>query len=249
MDIATLFRFRQTSSSSRHVVDSSPEYRAVTTHALNALCALLRSQVASHVTLLDFYHLLCEDKCASCTLFGSLVHIPTWTRYCFRCLQAYRPETNTVHIDSAKYVLAHPEQSLAPYPIFKSLNNGASNPTRRISLACFRKAYIHENPGVSRTPFDLISHRGPYTSLEISQYNEHVRWAVKASCAIVSYCPQTDTTYSGYACIAESFDEKDRIHWQAIFTRDSFLDHFKQCYNIHDPPLESEDEGSGPIIP
>ncbi|KAL2261635.1 hypothetical protein VTK26DRAFT_3728 [Humicola hyalothermophila] len=92
LDMRSLFNFRRANLSSRQAVDSLNHYQAVAAHGLNVLCALLRTRLASGISLLDFYHALCTKACALCGEFGGFASLLTWKRCCFACLQV-APET------------------------------------------------------------------------------------------------------------------------------------------------------------
>jgi len=87
LDIASIVCFRQINVRARHVVNALHEYQIITTHALNPFCALLRTQSASRVRLIDFYNLLCTQTCSLCNMrYGYLVYLPTWIRCCSHCV-------------------------------------------------------------------------------------------------------------------------------------------------------------------
>lgn len=87
MDMDTLFKFRQVNLRLRHRADSLHKYQMAATHGLNALCALLRTKLARHITLSTFYDGLCTKACSFCGEFGAFVKLMTWTRCCFTCFQ------------------------------------------------------------------------------------------------------------------------------------------------------------------
>lgn len=87
LDVYFLFKFRQVNLRSRQMIDSLKQYRMIVSHALNLLCALLRSRLAIDISILDFYNALCTKSCTLCGEFGGFISILGWKRCCFKCLQ------------------------------------------------------------------------------------------------------------------------------------------------------------------
>lgn len=73
LDLQSLFNFGQTNLKSREAVYSLKQYRLVLSHGLNLVCALLRTGVATSVSLLDCYRALCTKACAICDGFGGFI--------------------------------------------------------------------------------------------------------------------------------------------------------------------------------
>ncbi len=90
LDIQALCRLRQVSRLARHVVAGLPEYHAVTTHAKQALVAILRTGIGPSITLAQLHRQLCTSKCSECDAFGSHLFLPTAQRCCFVCLTTSR---------------------------------------------------------------------------------------------------------------------------------------------------------------
>ena len=98
----------------RQVVNALHEHQLVTKHALDALCALLRTCSASRVPLLDFYRLFCTQSCSICeNQYGDLVYLPTWIRCCSRCVRNRASRLRVVTLASVKRVLRPSKKSLA----------------------------------------------------------------------------------------------------------------------------------------
>lgn len=87
LDMQSVFTCRQVNNQLRQTIDSFSEYQAITTHALDALCALLRTRLlAPKVSLVDFHRELCSSTCFSCGEFGEVIFLPTFRRYCSLCI-------------------------------------------------------------------------------------------------------------------------------------------------------------------
>lgn len=87
LDIASLMRMRRLNRSARQTVDALPEYRLLTTHAVSALGAILKTGVAPKTTIAALHTVLCTAECAVCGAFGGCLSIPTCSRCCFTCIR------------------------------------------------------------------------------------------------------------------------------------------------------------------
>ncbi|PKY04922.1 F-box domain protein [Aspergillus campestris IBT 28561] len=120
LDMYSLFRFRQINLRSRQMVDSLKQYHTVVSHGLNLFCALLRTRIATDITLLDFYKALCTKACTLCGEFSGFISILAWTRCCFKCLQE-SPETQVRTLASVRKQLHMANAELGQLRSFKSL--------------------------------------------------------------------------------------------------------------------------------
>lgn len=244
LDMATLFRFSHISASARQAVDASREYRIVTTYAMNAFCALMRTNLASRVTLLDFYNLLCEEKCAFCPSLGSLVHLPSWTRSCPSCLQSFdHPTLLMLDVKEVKGPYKLSKRSLATLPILRGLPGSYQWPstkkykkrTRLISLECAEEAYCQEHPGE-----DPASNEEGF-AVQYLRMRQNDIWCAMACCAMPCYSPQTNKACAGYSCagcmlatdkcnVQSDMDRLDiSIICAQVHSEESFLKHFAWC--------------------
>ncbi|KAJ4009615.1 hypothetical protein NW766_008735 [Fusarium irregulare] len=102
LDIRSLFRLRQTNLRAREAVDSLKEYQIIVSHGLNLLCALLRTDLARDILLLDFYDVLCTKICSICGEFGGFVSLLSWARCCFRCITRSAPRARVCTLAGAQ---------------------------------------------------------------------------------------------------------------------------------------------------
>jgi hypothetical protein len=101
LDVYSLFKFRQVNIRSRQMVDSLKRYQMIVLHGLNLFCALLRTRIAIHVSLIDLYKALCTKNCALCGEFAGFMSLLTWTRCCFKCLR-FAPEIQVQTVSAAR---------------------------------------------------------------------------------------------------------------------------------------------------
>ncbi|KAF7550070.1 hypothetical protein G7Z17_g5981 [Cylindrodendrum hubeiense] len=88
LDIDAGFHFSQVSRRARAVVASIPEYRRLGDHALQSLCALLRTDIGHHVAISTLHSALVTQDCQSCGSFAGYIFLPTATRCCFPCIES-----------------------------------------------------------------------------------------------------------------------------------------------------------------
>ncbi|KAL7927972.1 hypothetical protein ACQKWADRAFT_278365 [Trichoderma austrokoningii] len=86
LDLRTLVDFRRVNRRALELVDSHPEYKAVITHANNALRGILGIKTGRWITCSTLYEALCTPKCEQCSDFGGYLYLLTCKRVCFRCL-------------------------------------------------------------------------------------------------------------------------------------------------------------------
>ncbi|KAI2822907.1 hypothetical protein CBS63078_6805 [Aspergillus niger] len=105
LDIESLFRFRKVSRCAQQYVSTSRFYRETTTHALDALCVLLRTKVANRFTLAELFAALCTRDCTLCSSsFGGFLFLPTLLRCCFSCLPKGRLPQLVPYTDAKWYI-------------------------------------------------------------------------------------------------------------------------------------------------
>lgn len=230
LDMESLFAFRQVNLRARQIVTSLPEYKLITTHALNCLCALLRTKSASWVTLLGFHRLLCQKSCSLCgDEYGDLAHLVNWTRYCSACLRRRSWETRMMPIASAKRLFKLSTKSLNGLRNMKTLPGTYSmeETTRknRLSLVSAQAALLaSRREGPKTAPTSEIPLKQPYTDF-------------MACCALPYYDPKSKSAQNGVSCAGcqlavEESTRSDGLAFSLrdkVYSRQSFLEHFQEC--------------------
>jgi hypothetical protein len=87
LDIWSLLNFRHANRRAEQIVRSTRGYEAVITHALDALCVTLKTNIASWFTLSDLFRALCTRDCHLCGSFGGFIFLPSFMRCCFSCIR------------------------------------------------------------------------------------------------------------------------------------------------------------------
>ncbi|KAM0251323.1 hypothetical protein ACHAQJ_008218 [Trichoderma viride] len=240
MDMQALFNLRQANLRARQMVDSLKEYKAVVSHGLTAYCALLRMKLATHVTLLDFYRVLCSKNCAFCGKFGGFVFLPTWIRCCFECIEE-DPETRMVTAAEVRRLFRLSRAELSQQRSFQTLPGIYAT-----GLYSMDKSYQRNR--VKLVPYfpamKEFGHRLE-TGAAHSQHHKPFWDPVHnfmASCELPYYDPQTLVVEYGISCAGcertatgQGVEQAppratDVIRpWDKVFSRETFLRHFKIC--------------------
>ncbi|KAF1359207.1 cyclin-like F-box [Lizonia empirigonia] len=235
LDVASLFRFRQTNIRARQIVAALHEYRIITTHAVNPLCALLRTRLAPVVTLLDFYRLLCTQSCSLCeSEYGDLVHLPLWIRCCSSCLRQNSTELRVATLNTVKRILKLSRKSLGKLPKLVTLPGTYTMDERLrssrvtiVSTASALSAYREEHSGVEAS------------QAMIKQISTQPILAFMACCALPSFDLRTGQAQNGVSCAGCQVAVEEGINtfkgaWagemrDAVYSHDGFLKHFTHC--------------------
>lgn len=241
MDMQSLFNLRQTNLRARQLVDSLKEYKAAVSYGLTAYCALLRTELATHVTLLDFYRVLCSKECAFCGKFGGFVFLPTWIRCCFECIEE-DPETRMVRVAEVRRLFRLSRTEVSQQRSFQSLPGLYTE-----GLYSMRRSYQQHR--IKLVPY-FPAMREFGDRLETGAAHSHRPFwdpvhNFMASCELPYYDPQTQVVESGISCAGcertedgqpvglnppfgynDLFDERP---WSEVFSREGYLKHFKIC--------------------
>ncbi|KAF2708728.1 hypothetical protein K504DRAFT_467964 [Pleomassaria siparia CBS 279.74] len=235
MDVASLLRFRQTNTRARQIIGVLHEYRTITTHAINPLCALLRTGLASGITLSDFYRLLCTQSCSLCgSEYGDLVHLPLWIRCCSSCLRQNSPGIRVATLTTVKRTLKLSRKSLGQLPKLTTLpgiytmdERPRSKRVTIVSTASALSACREEHAGVEASQ-DMIK-----------QLSTQPILAFMACCALPSFDLQTGQAQNGVSCAGCQVALEESVitftgAWageirDAVYSHDGFLEHFTRC--------------------
>ena len=234
LDIETLFALRQVNLRARQIVTSLSEYKIIAADALNCLCALLRTKSAQWVTLSDFYQLLCQQSCSICEeSYGGFVNLVLWIRCCFSCIQSF--ETNMTTAEQAKRQLSAKS--------FKSLRSMKTLP----GIYSMREIHYKER-------FDIVAAHPALMALHAEGVKKGIGLAraplchsigYMACCAIPHYDPKDKSVHNGVSCIGcqllveeklhlDQFDQSDYDLRDMVYSKEAFLDHFRESETAQD---------------
>ncbi|KAI5461444.1 F-box domain-containing protein [Mariannaea sp. PMI_226] len=228
LDISAGFKFSHVSRRARAVLASIPEYHHVGEHALQALCALLQSQIGYHVGITTLHQALLTQDCQSCGHFASYLFLPTVTRCCFFCLES-AAGLSAAPLEKLTSEVHQSADQLREYiPIFYTLpsTHSAAN-----------KAHGGRNFLVSETHcIQVLRSTGRAEPASIYFQEMHLPgFGFEASVILPCFNPRTGEIQAGLSCrgcqvamrIAPS-EEAFKMR-QRSYTRERFLDHYKVC--------------------
>lgn len=232
----SLTKCRQVNLRLRQAIVSLPEYQAISTHALNALCALLRTHLAHNVSLFDFYQALCTKNCPRCLQFAGFISLPTWRRCCFLCLELGDTDLQMQTVDSIQKQF--PLLSMAAISQLKSF--------KTLPGTYSSDEYVQRDR-ITIVPVEQAMRASQEQQRALQQIETGSPWfpqdpklAFMASCALPYYDSQDRTTEYGISCPgAQLVIDKGTISGMAlkfvymardrVYTKDGFLEHFKVC--------------------
>lgn len=244
LDMHAVFKLRQTSLRAREVVQSLPQYQPVALHGLRVFCALLRTHLAMHISLDDFYDVLITKTCALCGKFSGFVFLLTCTRFCFHCLLEARKTR---------------AQS------FASLQRGVRlNGTEKGHLRTLRTlpgTYSMEDTSRRSRMRIASTPRQSTTGLTVLRRNRIYRFM--ASCALPYYDRRTSKVERGMSCSGCQLAFEEGIYdprgpeneptayaRDMLYVQDSFLEHFRWCEQAqHLRRSSDEGENDPPELP
>ncbi|KFY91527.1 hypothetical protein V500_04625 [Pseudogymnoascus sp. VKM F-4518 (FW-2643)] len=250
LDIRSLTNCRQVNLRLRQAIDSLPEYQVISTHALNALCALLRTHLAHNVSLFDFYQALCTRDCAGCLRFAGFIFLPTWRRCCFICLKLGDTELQMQTVDGIqKQFPLLSMAAISKLASFKTLPGTYSTDeyVQKDRITIFP---VEQAMRASQEQQQALQQ----TETESPWFPQDRKLAFMASCALPYYDSQNKTAEYGISCAGDQlFIDKGTVRGMAlkfaymardiVYTKDRFLEHIKDCEEAQ-LLWESSKEGS-----
>ncbi|EXK26986.1 hypothetical protein FOMG_16424 [Fusarium oxysporum f. sp. melonis 26406] len=232
LDMHSLFKFRQTNLRSRQTVDSLKQYQMIVSHGLNLLCALLRTRLATDISLLDFYNALCIKACSLCGEFGGFISLLAWTRCCFKCLKE-APQTQVQTLAAIRKQFRLTKAELDQLRSFKTLP-GIYSMKESVHKSRIAIVSVHQASLICRRQSHALGQAQSANSERNKKFN------FMGSCALPYYDKLTGNVEHGMSCAGCQLAlEKDIIgtkgeKWafearDKVYARDGFLEHFRWC--------------------
>lgn len=228
LDMHSLLKFRQTNTKSRQAVDSLKQYQVVIAHGLDLLCALLRTRLASGISLSDFHTALCTEACAFCGEFGGFISLLTWSRCCFECLNnAPGAQVQTLASIRKQFRLTKAQsdqlRSFKTLPGTYTMEESVYKPGPRVIS-------IHQA---------ILAH-GLQPEAQPTSSGRSRKFNFMGSCALPYYDRRSGRVEHGMSCAGCQLAlEKDIIgsrgeKWafearDKVYSQDGFLRHFQWC--------------------
>lgn len=258
IDLQTLTDFRSVNRRALQVVDNTSQYKAITSHASNALRGAISIGTARWITCEALYNTLCTAECETCGDFGGYIYLITCKRVCFLCLsgiEAYLPLLYGRAV--CKFGITH--QIINKLPHMRSIP-GTYSPNekkrvKRLRLVDFKSAYqagvnLHgSSDAMKRYVADLaiqklrefekrssqtrVARRPPVEQPFDGKSENPLRFVAIVQTPV--YDRKTQDVDIGAYCLGcqESYRQKPK-HWRRRFTEASFGTHLHECGPIRD---------------
>lgn len=204
----------------------------VVSHGTNLFCALLRTRVASSISLFDFYQALCTKVCTKCDEFGGFISLLTWARCCFKCLQL-NSEFRVQTLASARKQFQLTKAEVARLKTFKTLP-GIYSMEESLYKSRLTVVSAHQIMSVVKPPTVALAQATP------TKQGSNQKLTFMGSCALPYYDTQSSKVENGVSCAGCQLAlEKDIIgtrgeKWafearDKVYAKDGFLEYFRWC--------------------
>ncbi|PYH90157.1 hypothetical protein BO71DRAFT_452957 [Aspergillus ellipticus CBS 707.79] len=231
LDIRALFNFRHINRRAQQIVTVACGYKAVVTHALETLCIILRTTIASWFTLSDLLKVLYTRDCHLCGSFGGFIFLPSFMRCCFFCIQEDSlPPVLPLSIvkKSAKSRPGHPNTLV---PIVKSLPGIYSMD----EIVRKRRVQIMSAEYFGRLPLHKADDRTRATQ---EKETELLRYMVTTSLPYLN--TETGVIQNGISCSGCQIALEKALRSSRtgpsscalrdkVYSYDEFMQHFREC--------------------
>ncbi|RKU45592.1 hypothetical protein DL546_007750 [Coniochaeta pulveracea] len=236
LDVESCINFRQVNRWTRAVVSSMPQYRAVATHALECLCAVLKTGLGSAFTFTDLYDCLCSSTCIGChRQFGTHVYLFTMVRYCRSCLDDSTNQDALRIINAIRFkrITNHQVDSLAmPILKFRAL---AGRYNSHQNYIWHRKRQVMVNHLQARRALQFTNTPMFLDTGNQTKEASYMPWI--ATVTMPHYNLATSITMAGLACKgcarnADRFRSLQQFKGHLMnktYTTNQFLNHVQSC--------------------
>lgn len=234
LDIRSLFKFRQVNLRAQEVVCAIYIYRMITTYALEALCASLRTHIASWFTIRDLFNVMCTRDCVLCGSFGGFIFLPTFMRCCFPCIKTAR-QLRLVPLAGVKKALNLSQARLLnSVPVLRTTPGIYSMdeiPRRRRIQILAEESIINAVQGLPDKE----------TKIQLCRSNSEVSLLrYMATTALPYFDKASGGAENGLCCNGCQIDLEESIRTSRIndsvfslrdrvYSRDGFIEHFQRC--------------------
>ncbi|KAJ4264295.1 hypothetical protein NW762_005491 [Fusarium torreyae] len=226
VDMKSVLNLRQATLGLREKVDSSKEYKRITTHGLNTLCAILRTRIGSNILLADFHRGLVTKSCCVCGKLAGFINLLLWKRSCFKCLRE-APETQLhmkLWVEDLSQVTEDERRQLN---IFESLPGryGLQNDI-------FKERHVIVSTQQAK---EIVRPRGNdkfrYPNMAMQNLN------FMGTCALPYFNNKIGEAEHGVSCVGCLLAVEKGIitksqaskHRDMVYDREEFLRHFRRC--------------------
>ncbi|CBX92668.1 hypothetical protein LEMA_P053740.1 [Plenodomus lingam JN3] len=261
LDIRTLFDLRNVNRRALELVDSVPQFKAIITHAPNALRGLLQIGTGRWTTIKVLHTRLCTPECEHCGDFGGYLYLMTSRRVCFLCLtqlrqylplrirnakRDFRLDKATVErLPSMRVIPGRysPNEKLAPCTVLVDYESafcaGIERDGSESALQKHASDTVEQNLGNSGTGTTATAHQSTSMMGRIHDFRTppiDARSGNPLRFVAVVHMPwfnnQSKEVDWGFHCLGCKESGRAPFHYRRRFWAASFDEHIKQCGTI-----------------
>ncbi|KAE8355912.1 hypothetical protein BDV28DRAFT_128094 [Aspergillus coremiiformis] len=231
LDLESLFRFRQVNRRAQQIISAVHGYRETITYALEVLCIVLRTKTAPYFTIYDLFKVLCTRDCLLCGSFGGFVFLPSLMRCCFSCIKEDCLPAIMSVADAKRLIKWSATRLPKSIPVFKTLPGIYSMD----ETSQKRRMQIVTKEHIARISRCLINEEAQPTRQKKAAVLRYMVTTALPHLDITSGDIQSGICCSGCQVALEEAMRTTGIEVSAlglrdkVYSRDSFLEHFRQC--------------------
>ncbi|OTB03205.1 hypothetical protein M426DRAFT_181004 [Hypoxylon sp. CI-4A] len=263
LDLRTITDFRHVNRQAAELVNSLPEYKAITTHARNALRGILSIGTGRWITCSTLYEKLCMSNCGQCGDFGGYLYLLTCKRVCFLCLSQDRLYLPLLP-SHARRKFGLDRQTIEKLPRMRVIPGTYSPNEKKVTQSVLvdyesaLRAGVELHGSLSAmhkyvSDMEVQKVQAYHVKLAAAQQSgsitRHTRQPLLADpidgrsgnpfrFAAIVRVPWLNRALHevewGFHCIGCEKSSRPPLHYRRQFTTVSFHDHLRQCGNIQD---------------
>lgn len=220
----------QVNRRAREIISSIWEYRQLSEHALECICALLRTGIAPHVSIDTLYSALTTKICHFCNSFSGFLFLPTATRCCFSCIET----ATTTGLRAAPLTKLSTASGVSPRQLKKTIPILHTLPGKYSmdEVKRTRRALV-----VAETHCLDVLRRNKVKEAQstFNSWRQSPIWSFMASSSLPYFDPITNQIESGVSCkgcqqaVEDAPSEETHRRRERVYSREEFMAHFQQC--------------------
>jgi len=262
LELSTLLDFQRASRRARALVHSLPEYKAIITHAHNALYGILGIKTGCWITCRTLYEKLCRKECEQCGDFGGYLYLLTCKRVCFLCLandRLYLPIPRTeagwrfgldrhivdtlplMRVIPGKYAPNNKKATRSVLVDYESaflagveLHGSLSAMNKYVSDMATQKLEAYNANATTKKRFGVNTSRMRLPRMT-DPHDGHASNPLRfvAIVAVPALSTPSQEVEQGFYCLGCDHSSRPPLrHWRRKFTAASFEEHLRQCGEI-----------------
>lgn len=258
LDLQTLSHFRLVNRRAYHLLGSHPQYKAIITHARNALYGILSIQAGRWITCKTLYDTLCTSEREHCGDFGGYIYLLGCRRVCFLYLSRERQYLPLLPTHACRkfgldrrLINDRPHMNVIPN-IYSPNEMKVSRPSTLVDY----ESALHAGIELHGSLGAMNNYTSDMEAIELRKYQARAsgsRRLVRQSWVADPYdgqsgnplrfvsiarVPWLDKTSQkvdwGFHCLGCEEESQVPLHFRRKFTETTFKNHLSECGDIKD---------------